>query len=224
MKILGINGLKRSGKDTTCSIIAGKLSTPDFVVQRAAFADKLKIIAAKALGFDRRDEECITLMDSFKEGASFSILYQEPGYHEALAEAFGALDQSELHELNGRQYLQNLGNFARDTFGDSFWVDQVLPKPKFGVDDDWYKVQKAHAGNRYPGVDLLVITDPRYVNEADRIKALGGDIWEIQRPGLESDGHITEQPLPRELVDYVIVNDGTLDDLSRKVEIGLDTL
>jgi hypothetical protein len=50
---------------------------------------------------------------------------------------------------------------------------------------------------------------------------LGGETWEIVRPGLESDGHSSENPLPRELVTRVIVNDGTVDDLREKVVAAL---
>lgn len=228
MRIIGLNGLKTSGKDTAYACIRDVTARYDlgdnvaFVVKRVGFADKLKIVAAKALGFDRSDAECIELMDSFKNRSSFSILYDDP-HDNALREAEPEQDWSQLHDLNGRQYLQNLGSYARTVFGDTFWIDQVLPTKRQQYHDrdaGWYWKLELDT-NEYAGVDILVITDVRYPNEADRVKALGGEVWEIQRPGLTSDGHVTEQPLPDELVDRVIVNDGTIANLESKIEEAL---
>jgi hypothetical protein len=64
---------------------------------------------------------------------------------------------------------------------------------------------------------VLVITDVRYENEAQRILDLGGVVWAIDRVGIKSDGHASERPLPADLVDWTIYNDGTVADLERKV-------
>jgi hypothetical protein len=203
MIILGINGFKTSGKNTAYEFVKELL--PDKNVQGAGFADKLKITGLKALGFDRPNAELLALADSLKVGANISIFYEEPGTVPSRL-----YDTSVLHDLTGREFLQNFGQRAREEFGDNFWVDQVLPLAH--EYDDYHSVYLANE-DRYEGVDVLCITDLRYPNEADRIKALGGTVWEIIRPGLESDGHSSEQPLPRDLVDWTIYNDGSLDDL-----------
>jgi molybdopterin-guanine dinucleotide biosynthesis protein len=49
VKIIGINGLKTAGKDTTYECVRTSLRRH---VKRAAFADKLKIMAMLALGYE----------------------------------------------------------------------------------------------------------------------------------------------------------------------------
>lgn len=191
MKLIGVNGFKRSGKDTTFRAIEGALFTRNLPVARRAFADKLKIMAALALGLEGESLELIELMDEFKE----------VGYLN-----YGCRGNEEWGDISGRQYLQMFGDKARGVFGDTFWVDQVVP-----LDPDRFKELWAcePGGHDLPFVG--VITDLRYANEAERVLQLGGEVWEIIRPGLESDGHITERPLPRELVTHRFYNDSTLD-------------
>lgn len=207
MHLIGINGLKRSGKGATAEII-DKLYEGNVV--GVGFADKLKILAAKSLGYTNlSDVDAIALMDEFKETG---VIYA------------GADPQGELpeHQITGRQYLQNIGNEARGLFGDSFWIDMVLPNPAHAAGWEDAAVQALEL--RYPDVNCLCITDLRYPNEAERVKALGGVVWEVVRPGTGSDGHTSEQPLPRDLVNLTIDNDGTLDDLEAEVEAAMESL
>lgn len=212
MKIIGINGFKRSGKNTAFELAREFL--PGAAIRQVGFADSLKCFGLEALGFDRPDPELILLADSIKEASTISVFYEEPedqpvGPYE---------DMATLHNETGREFFQNLGNLARERFGKDFWVDQVLPIRReydaSETDEPWRHVYLA---KDYPGVDYLFITDLRYPNEADRIKALGGTIWEVVRPGCESDGHASEQPLPGAMIDWRIVNDGNIDLLRERV-------
>lgn len=198
-RLIGINGFRTSGKDTTFKLIRD--SRPNLRVDRVAFADNLKLLGAKALGFTGTDAELIDIMDEFKESGVVDVAYDENGY------------APRGTHITGRQYLQNLGANARTVFHDSFWVDQVLPNPKML---GWQDVPLLEAS--YPLSDILCVTDVRYANEAQRVLDLGGEVWEIVRPGIETDGHSSEQPLPRELVTEVIQNDSTLDVLLQRVE------
>lgn len=199
MKLIGINGFKRSGKGETAKIIAEAMPTA-----QVGFADSLKAIAALALGYSGTREELIAAMDDFKELNQIEIW--EGGNYVA--------------EITGRQYLQNLGNEARGVFGDTFWIDQVLPNPaEYTLTSGLDAVAR-----KYPGVECVAITDLRYPNEAQRVKDLGGTVVEVIRPGRTSDGHASEQPLPRDLVDYTILNDGTLDELRTSVAAFLVTV
>lgn len=207
MILIGISGLKTAGKDTAYRLLREQLKDEGLRVERAAFADKLKIMAARALGFDRPDEELIALMDSFKESAVINVDYRE-------------LDGAEtLHTLTGREYLQHFGGRAREVFGENFWVDQVLPQPRRYTSSN--EISKAagsvEVGLRYYDADVLCITDVRYPNEAQRIKDLGGSVWEVVRPGLEPDGHSSEVPLSETLVDRKIINDSDFVALRHRV-------
>lgn len=206
MKLIGINGLKTSGKDTTFSLVEQIAAESGLVAQRVAFADKLKIVAMLALGIERTPENLVLLADAMKNGAGINVIYDEPGIADI---PYLNEDLSTMHFLTGRAYLQNLGNYARWVFGENFWIDQVLPFA------GQYSQLALEA--KYPKADILVVTDARYANEAHRIRSLGGEVWEVIRPGIESDGHVSEEALSRDLVDQQLLNDGTILDLSLKV-------
>lgn len=212
MNLIGINGFKRSGKNEVGRIIAEKREG----VLTFGFADKLKIAGMRALGFDRPDDDLIALADSMKEGAGISILYDEPNNPSKYDQ-----DNAVLHFLEGRQFLQFLGTEgARKTFSDTFWVDLVLPHPF--MEEGWLYEKKSQAvALRYPDYNYVVVTDVRFDNEAERIKSLGGHVWEVVRPGIEGGEHASEQPLSPFLVEREIRNDGALDDLAIQVELAL---
>lgn len=98
-----------------------------------------------------------------------------------------------------RRFLQNVGNEARNHFGDTFWIDQILS-----------------TNLAYP--ERLVISDVRYENEFSRIRFLKGIIIRVNRPGLEPvNNHITEVGHLDFEVDFTIYN-STFDDLYRQVD------
>jgi hypothetical protein len=206
MRLIGINGFKTSGKDSTFLSVAQ--AQPQLNVQRVGFADKLKIIAAQAIGFDMSDENLISCMDECKESWRFAI------HQDGNDKRYGS-DVT----FTGRQYLQWFGGQARVVFGDTFWIDQVLPTPAVDKFDGLAEQDNILAlRERYSGVDILCVTDVRYENEAQRIKDLGGEIWVVKRPGVESDGHGSETPLPDELIDNYISNSHGLGWLQSEVE------
>jgi hypothetical protein len=202
MRLIGLNGFKRSGKNTVGEII--DQACPDQSVKLVGFADKLKIAAARALGYESPElTELVDLMDTFKEHGSLAVKFD------------GDIDL----EVSGREFLQRFGTEAcRETFWDSFWIDLVLPDPKRYDEEDKSDRYDELLEERFPGYDLLVVTDVRFPNEAKRIKHLGGEVWEIIRPGVSAGIHASEHPLPRDLVDVTIVNDGTILDLQDEVD------
>ena len=99
-----------------------------------------------------------------------------------------------ISHITGRQFLQRYGTEShRDVFSQDFWVKTCLPD---GVN---------HGGR------VIVVTDVRFANEAERVRELGGVVWHIIRPESENgDTHASEQPLPPELIDVTIDNDRDL--------------
>ena len=98
-----------------------------------------------------------------------------------------------------RQLLQRLGTEAgRAILGSNVWIDLALRDVK--------------PGGRY------VVTDVRFPNEYEAIKARGGEVWRVVRPGTgAANGHASESALADHKFDRVIVNDGTRVDLRRNV-------
>ena len=203
-KLIGIMGLKGSGKNTIAKMLPVKW-------KRMAFADTLKDIVSILFGWDR---------DLIEGDTEYSRKWREE-VNEYWAKELGNKD------FTPRMALQVLGT---DVFRNNF--DR----------DIWVKVLKRKIINSNSDV---VVTDVRFPNEANMIKSLGGKIvqvirgelpewWEtakelnnkhIYRPDdLEKwkqlEGiHPSEYSLAGVIEpDYVIHNDGTLDDLHIKVD------
>jgi hypothetical protein len=217
-RIIGVSGLKTAGKDTTYSIVADLVPG----TKRAAFADKLKIMAMRALGYDGSPAELVALANKIKEdGGQVNSCYLDNAPFSGSLQPFGV-------NITGREYLQRFGGHARELFGENFWVDQVLPEPPSQMATA-NNLRNAAIYSRMAAIidpwtlkprgnfTTLCVTDVRYPNEAERVLALDGEVWEVVRPGLEPDGHASEVPLPRELVTRVIDNSGTLGDLRNNV-------
>jgi hypothetical protein len=186
--ILGLAGPARSGKDTVASIVAEIIEGEGHSVKRDAFANRLKISAAHALGFkfDTIDEYR-DWSDHIKENCRVNVVDLAGTYK----------------SVSGREYLQFYGTEAhRNVFSTDFWVDALLSNP---VEEQ-----------------LLVVTDVRFPNEAEAIIESGGEVWRVNREGSGVPGsHVSETPLPDDLVDYEIDNDGTIEDLRKLIK---DTL
>lgn len=114
-----------------------------------------------------------------------------------------------------RRLLQKFGTEAgRDIHGDSCWVNLLFKKTWWDSEDGSVPVV-SNRENRRSGV---VVTDCRFENEAEAIRRAGGLVISITRPGLAhldggNSSHASENGLPRELIDCVVVNDSTVADL-----------
>lgn len=68
--------------------------------------------------------------------------------------------------------------------------------------------------------ECVVLSDLRFVNEAEVIRNLGGIIIKVVDPRKEmpsESSHVSETEASRILADFVIRNSGTIDDLHAKV-------
>jgi hypothetical protein len=102
-----------------------------------------------------------------------------------------------------RRLLQDLGVGARKIFGPQFWVHEAM---------------KAMLNN--PKTDLkYVITDVRFANEADMIKANNGQVWRVERQGvIPVNNHISEHSLDDYSFDAVINNDSDIPSLTGQIQ------
>ena len=100
-----------------------------------------------------------------------------------------------------RRLLQVYGTeVGRTMYGTDFWVN-IATK-------DMY-----HDAN-------VVFTDVRFPNEAQKIVALGGEIWRISRPGVKAHNeHLSEHSMDGWEFDRIINNTGTLEDLKKEVGV-----
>jgi hypothetical protein len=100
-----------------------------------------------------------------------------------------------------REGLQDLGKGVRDILGEDTWVNVVMKQVR----------------DKRSSQDF-VIADVRFPNEAWAILDNGGELWRVERPGIEAaNGHISEHALDRWDFQVTIYNDGTLLDLADQV-------
>ncbi len=81
--------------------------------------------------------------------------------------------------------------------------------------DFWLRIAGQFiADQRRQGERQFVISDVRFVNEAQWIKDAGGEIWRIERPSAEPvRDHESERQALQIVPDRVISNTGTVEDL-----------
>lgn len=99
-----------------------------------------------------------------------------------------------------RGLLQRFGTeVGREMFGEDFWVDYAL--------------------SNIPDGSKAVISDVRYPNEANAIRALGGKVYRVERNGvLPANEHPSETALDGYEFDGKIDNNSTIERLHKVVE------
>lgn len=104
-----------------------------------------------------------------------------------------------------RRLLQAMGTeVGRNLLGENIWVEAMFK-------------------NLPPG--LVTITNVRFPNEYEAVKARGGVVWRVDRPGFKpANNHISDTALDAYSFDARIYNDGTVHDLADRVMHRLDPL
>ncbi len=109
----------------------------------------------------------------------------------------------ERYGMSPRQMCQQFGTeYGREKLSKDHWIRRL--------EDDL---------NAFKFLDILLITDARFPNEADWIHSKGGIVVLIDRPDNkeEVDGHSSSIPLPEDKIDYILKNHGDLQDLLDEV-------
>lgn len=98
-----------------------------------------------------------------------------------------------------RELMQRMGTeVGREMFGEDFWVEQGLRQIT-------------------PGANV-VFSDVRYRNEALAIQKSSGELWRIERPGVNpANDHTSENDLDDYKFDRSIMNYGPVEDLYETV-------
>lgn len=199
MRIIGLSGFARTGKDEVAKILVR-----DHGFTQLAFADKLRdfLYAENPIVVISEPHHC---SESLREG-----WVPWPGTIIYLQDIIDRVGWDGYKETKVgpeiRRLLQRLGTEAgRQVLGENVWVDATL--------------------NNLPDGDY-VVSDARFFNEFDAIRERGGHIIRINRPGV---GPLNEHASEMEAVGYrhfakQINNDGTLRDLADNVRYALNQL
>jgi hypothetical protein len=107
---------------------------------------------------------------------------------------------SDLVALNGWEGAKQHPEVRRllQDLGEDVWINAALSTPTQN--------------------DGLVITDVRFINEAEAIKNRGGQIWRVIRPGVTAvNSHISETQMDGYSYDRIVDNSGDFKDLSIEI-------
>ena len=183
MEIIGLAGYARSGKDE-----AAKLLASEFGFKHVAFADKLReMLYSLNPRIDIRQ---------WRNETTLGTEYLEQTW----VDVKNVIDAYGWDGYKGTEYgpeirrlLQRLGTEAgRQTLWDSVWIDAAFA----GLLED----------------AKVVVSDVRFPNEADAIKARGGEVWRVSRAGIgPANDHASETSLDNYLFDRLVYNDGSLE-------------
>lgn len=221
MRLIGLHARLQAGKDTAFEVIDRHATDGNKLAVRHALADPLKVSAFRSLGIDKalqafERDELVGIAELVKKTGRVTVSWERPN---------GTLTAA---SITGRQFLQFYGTEAHregdlgSSFGPDFWVDNLLPlgnvgdRPAF-----WDNFKESWAGF----ADFAVVTDVRFDNEAERILALGGEVWWIdaeQRLGPNEETHTSEQKLDDQYITRVIDNNSTLGNFEGEVLGALD--
>jgi len=193
--IIGLTGFAGVGKDSVADALIEKLQ-----FSRLSFADALYNEASKAFGVDiewmcdRTNKETPHPVMSLLHCKDFDFI-------ETLCKDAECENSSEWMRKprSPREILQKWGTEYRREQCSSYWVDQAENL-----------INKHENSN-------IVFTDVRFKEEADLIRGVGGIIVRVDRAGINAvNDHPSEQYAKHGSVDYVIYNNGGLDELSTK--------
>lgn len=192
--IIGISGKAQSGKDTVCKMLR-------YTIWYYKTSQRLKSFG----------------VDHYNECYNNNSVLSRHWYHTSFANklkqclsdilnvSISKFEDNEFKKsevkwlgITVRELLQKFGTAIRNGVCDDFWVKACLKD--------------------YEKWDNWIISDVRFRSEAKGIKDLEGIIVRVNREGAGAGNHISEIDLDDYSFDYVINNDGDMEDLLLKVK------
>jgi hypothetical protein len=198
MHIIGIAGQAGAGKDTVCELLQERRA----FVARAAFADALKAEVAAAFGVD-----VSLLNDRATKEVPTAALAPDRCRDPAFVRHLGTLAAFVTHRP--RTIMQTWGDYRRRA-DPAYWLRCI--EPTVGA-------------ARTLGAQAIVITDVRYPNEVEWLRAVGGALWRVCRPSAPAVAiHSSESAIRDEPADVTLLNESNLDALAGRVTDAYDDL
>jgi dephospho-CoA kinase len=107
-----------------------------------------------------------------------------------------------------REKFREVSKTFNDRIANNIWVKRF---------EYMYKAEKLDNKRMYLQEPNYVITDVRFLNEADAVHSLGGKIIQIKcEKTIGNDTHASETEMDYIVPDYIISNNGTLTELHDK--------
>lgn len=170
----------------------------------------LKMVGYTRFGFaDAVREE---IMSSFDDGYQLPCMPEHIFVDWCTCSNADLIGESVLYEKplipQARRLLQHWGTEIRRKEDPDYWIKKLTHKLATYTSEV----------SLFP----VVVSDVRFLNEASWVNRWDGVIWRIERPGLKSDGHQSENECNVIKANYTIHNDGDLQHLASQVLKGLE--
>ncbi len=211
--LLGVSAKIGCGKDTFFEILQKKTNN---AYENKKFAGKLKQIASIITGISIENFEDQDFKKTFLSD-EWSYLPKD----EIVTDGIGLM----FKKMTVRDFLQKLGTEAmRDGLHTNVWVNALFSDyvpQQYKIMKDIVKLSAEELvikRESYAYHPSWCITDMRFANEYDFIKSKGGILIRINRPGVPQNDHPSETSLDNFKFDYVIDNNGTIEDFEKKIE------
>jgi hypothetical protein len=194
MKLIGVAGFARSGKDTIAHYLVKnhgftKLAFADPMREMLYATNPIVEVSSHLVHTSAEHERYWDIVDTQTIFIRVRDVVDKLGW-----------EGYKLHFPEIRELLQRLGTEGgRKVLGDTIWTDALMNKAR------------AIGGN-------IVVSDVRFEDECETIRMNAGKVIRVTRPGISSvNDHITDKRLPDAFVDYEVHNDGSIKDLEGKV-------
>lgn len=208
LTVIGLTGLAGCGKDTVAGMLRAHCSA-----HALAFADALRAEIADAFCLEtifltRRDTKEQPLPALALTNCTDRAFVDRMLVHYASGMGPGGIEGERLSlaaPRSPRQIMQWWGTEYRRSQDTGYWISKAH--------------QTVSWLSKTAQADLVVLTDVRFVNEANLVRRWGGQIWQIKRPGLAlaHGAHQSEVTGDHYAPDAVIVNAGDLRHLREAV-------
>jgi|SRR5690554_132546 len=207
MKIIGLAGRKRSGKDTVASILRN-----NYNFSQLAYADSLKAVVKTLTGVEEPEDkesevefkiDVWDIVDISKEIDINPITLSSLLFINLKPWLIGAESGGSIpYKIPYRKLVQLVGTDVVRTINDDIWIERCEKRIDL--------LKKLN-------VSGIVVSDVRFNNEAQHILNMGGEVWQIERQGLMSDTHSSEVGIDSKYVSKVLYNNSTIEELELQV-------
>lgn len=184
---IGLTGYADAGKDTVADLLTAHCDAV-----RIAFADKLREEVCEAFC---ADPDMLTRRETKEHPMSALALYRclDADFVRAVRAAAG--DINAFAPRSPRQIMQWWGTEYRRAQHPWYWIDHA-------------HISCCEALRK--GASTIVLPDVRLIHEAQAIRAAGGVLWQIKRPGygpgVGTPGHNTDTDGSTWPIDEIINN------------------
>lgn len=219
--LIAISGCIGSGKDEAYKMIC---EITGINYENKKFANKLKEITSILLGctveqledrdFKEKDlgDEWACWLEHYDQGVF--LLHAKSPKERSVTDYLGG-DYHEHRRMTPRLMLQLIGTEGgRELLHPNLWVNSLFVDYK-----EYCSKWDSEGLDRETKFPDWIITDCRFPNEADAVRQRGGIVIRLNRFTEEQSQHSSETALDNyKNFDYVIDNNGTLDDLRNELK------